>query len=122
MFLCTLLYIYMSGYMMAVGKEENVIYKVLQALESGQLLLSFHAMEQMNAREVKFSDVSEAIYRCIREEYKDVYHQNPYNMKRSWRYAIRGRNDSGEKDLRVIVALENPKSVIITVIDLERRE
>jgi hypothetical protein len=108
--------------MMSVGKEENVIQNVLQALECGQLLLSFHAMEQMNAREVKFSDISEAIYRCSREEHKDVYHQNPSNMKWSWRYALRGRNDSGEKDLRVIVTLENPKTVIITVIDLERRE
>lgn len=85
--------------MMLIDKEENVLQKVLLALESGQLLLSFHAME-----------------------HKDVQHQNSSTKSWSWRYAIRGRNDSGEKDLRIIVVIENPKTVIITVIDLDKRE
>ena len=108
--------------MMMTSKEDNILQIVLEALESGNLLLSFHAMEQMSAREIKFSDISEALYRCERQEYKDVYLENPKTKKWNWRFAIRGLTDSGDKDLRIIVVLHNPKTVIVTVIDLKRRD
>ncbi len=111
-----------GGYMMITRKEDNILQIVLEALESGNLLLSFHAMEQMSAREIKFSDISEALYRCERQEYKDVYLENPITKKWNWRFAIRGLNDNGDKDLRIIVVLQNPKTVIVTVIDLKRRD
>lgn len=71
--------------MMMEDKVDNVIHEVLEAIDQGQLLLSFHAMEQMELREVKFSD-------------------------------------AGDKDLRIIIVFSNPKTVIVTVIDLNRRD
>ncbi len=56
--------------MMMEDKVDNVIHEVLEAIDQGQLLLSFHAMEQMELREVKFSDICESIYRSRREEHK----------------------------------------------------
>lgn len=103
-------------------KKENILQTVLEALESGNLIFSFHALEQMEAREVVISDVKEAIYQGQREEYKDDYRQNPNNKKWSWRYAIRGLNDDGDKDLRVVVAIEDPKTIVVTVIDLNRKD
>jgi len=107
---------------MEVEKIENILQTVLEALESGNLILSFHATEQMEAREVTFSDVKEALYQGQREEQKDDCRQNLKSKKWSWRYALRGLNDSGEKDLRIIVAIENPKAIVVTVIDLNRKE
>jgi len=107
---------------MIMGKEDNIIQRVLKALESGNLLLSFHAMEQMSAREIKFSDISEALYRCERQEHKDVYLESPKTKKWGWRFAIRGLNDVGDKDIRIIVVLQDPKIVVVTVIDLNRRD
>ena len=104
------------------SKEDNIIQRVLEALESGNLLLSFHAMEQMSAREIKFSDVSEAIYRCERQEHKDVYQESAKTKKWGWRFAIRGLNDLEDKDIRIIIVLEDPKIVVVTVIDLNRRD
>ncbi len=103
-------------------KKENVLQTVLEALEAGNLIFSFHAMEQMGAREVIYSDVQEALYNGQREEQKDDYRQNAKNKKWSWRYAIRGLNESKEKDLRVVVAIEDPKTIVVTVIDLNRKE
>lgn len=107
---------------MEAEKKEDIFKIILEALESGNLTLSFHAMEQMQARKVVFSDVKEALYQGQREEQKDDYRQNPKTKKWSWRYAIRGENESGEKDLRVIVAIEDPKTIVVTVIDLNRKE
>lgn len=107
---------------MKAKKKENILIRVMEALESGNLVLSFHAAEQMESREVTFSDVKEALYQGRREEQKDDYRQNSKNKKWSWRYAIRGLNDEGDKDLRIVVALETPKTVVVTVIDLNRKE
>lgn len=107
---------------MQAEKKENVLQTVLAALESGNLIISFHAMEQMEARDVVFFDVKEALYQGQREEQKDDYRQNPKNKKWSWRYSIRGLNESGKKDLRIVVALEDPKTIVVTVIDLNRKE
>jgi hypothetical protein len=107
---------------MEAEKEENVLVRVLEALENGNLILSFHAMEQMQAREVTFFEVKEALYQGQREENKDDYRQNSKGKKWSWRYSIRGLVNNGEKDLRIIIALTDPKTVVVTVIDLNRKD
>jgi len=107
---------------MEAKKEENILIKVLEALEAGNLVPTFHALEQMEAREITFSDVKEALYQGQREEQKDDYRQNPKTNKWSWRYSIRGLADDGNKDLRIVVAVEDPKTFVITVIDLNRKE
>gem|GEM_PF-4388613 len=77
---CTLGYINES---MEAEKKENILPTVLAALESGNLIISFHAIEQMEAREIVFSDVKEALYQGQREEQKNDYRQNPKSKKSS---------------------------------------
>ena len=95
-------------------KEEGVLQDVLNAVEKGFLIPSAHALEQMKDRDIDFSDIEEMVYRASREEFKD----QKANDGRSWKYAIRGTNDNGDKDIRLVVKyIEKPKMLIITAID-----
>lgn len=103
---------------MSIQKRTNVIQDVIKALEGGNLIPSNHAQEQMEKRDVQMSDVEEMLYRAQREESKDSLTKD----KRDWKYALRGLNDSGEKDIRVIVVFNDPDTVIVTVIDKNKKE
>ncbi len=103
---------------MSIDKRVNVIQDVIKALESGNLVPSNHAQEQMERRNVQMSDVEEMIYRAQREEAKDSLTKD----KKDWKYSLRGLNDSGEKDIRIIVVFNAPDTVIVTVIDKNKKE
>lgn len=95
-------------------KKESVLLDVIKAVEDGQLIPSKHALEQMKARDIDFSDIEEVVYRAQREDHKDQLTDD----KQEWKYAIRGLNDQGDKDIRIVVVyLESPKMLIITAID-----
>lgn len=53
------------------------------------------------------------IYQAQREDQKDEL----TNDKSDWKYAIRGKNNNGDKDLRIIVIFDDPKAIIVTAID-----
>lgn len=95
-------------------KKESVLLDVIKATEVGQLIPSEHAQKQMKARDIDFSDIEEAVYKAQREDHKDQLTDD----KQEWKYAIRGLNDKGDKDIRIVVVyLESPKMLIITAID-----
>lgn len=95
-------------------KEENVLVDVIKAVVAGKLTPSMHALEQMKARDIDFSDIEEAIFQAKREEFKDEVTDD----KKAWKYAIRGKNENGDKDIRIIVVyLESPGMLIVTAID-----
>lgn len=101
---------------MSIEKRPNVLAAVIAAHEKGQLIPSTHASEQMANRDVQMSDIEEMIYRAQREETKDSLS----NDGKNWKYALRGPNDNGDKDIRIIVIFNNPDIVIVTVIDKNR--
>jgi len=95
-------------------KKETVIQDVIVAVETGAFVSSTHAEKRMAERDIDFSDIEEAIYRAIREEDKDT----PTDDGTDWKYVLRGLNDNGDKDIRIVVVyLDNPKMLMITVID-----
>jgi nitroreductase len=95
-------------------KKSTVLQDLITAMEAGQLIPSKHALEQMKARDLDLSDIEEAAYRAYREAHKDQLTDD----KQEWKYAIRGLNDLGDKDIRIVlVYLESPKMLIITAID-----
>ncbi|HAZ11494.1 MAG: hypothetical protein A2X86_10950 [Bdellovibrionales bacterium GWA2_49_15] len=95
-------------------KKVTVIQDVITALEGGALIPSKHALLQMKERNIDLSDVEEAVYRAVREEQKDSLTEQGMD----WKYAIRGMNDNGDKDLRlVVVYLDAPKMLLVTAID-----
>ena len=95
-------------------KKETVIQDVIAAVEKGHLIPSSHASERMSERDIQFSDIEEAVYNAIREDSKDELTDDGTD----WKYVIRGNNDNGDKDIRlVVVYLKDPKMLLITVID-----
>ena len=95
-------------------KSESVIQDVIKAVESGQLIISDHAATRMKERNIDFSDVEEALYRATRDEVKD----SQTNDGLAWKYALRGFNDDGNKDIRLIVLyLQKPKMLLVTAVD-----
>ena len=103
---------------MSIEKRPNVIADVITAAENGLLVPTFHAEKQMKARDVQMSDIEEMLYRAEREENKD----GPPKDGKGWTYSIRGFNDNGDKDIRIIVAFKDPETVIVTVIDKNKPE
>lgn len=49
---------------MRSAKRANVIRDVIEAFECGRLVPSFHALEQMVARDIQMSDIEELLYRA----------------------------------------------------------
>lgn len=103
---------------MSIEKRPNVIADAIVAAENGLLLPSTHAERQMAIRDVQMSDIEEMLFRAQREEHKDGLSKDG----KSWKYAIRGLNDNGDKDIRIIVAFDVPETVIVTVIDKNKPE
>lgn len=95
-------------------KKEGILLAVIHALESDNLKLTFHVLQRMQERKILLSDLHEAIYSAIREEHKDEFN----HQTGDWKYAIRGKNDEGDKDIRVIIVFKEPSTLILTVIDL----
>ena len=90
---------------------------LIQAVEDGHLITSTHAQQRMQERGIDLSDLEEAVFKGRREEHKDSLTDD----KSSWKYAIRGMNVNGDKDLRLIVLyVEEPKMLLITAIDLDQ--
>ena len=95
------------------SKKEHVIQDVINAHERGHLIPSKHALEQMKARGISLLDIEEMIFKASREEDKDQLTDDG----KFWKYAIRGPNENGDKDIRIIVLYIDPKMLIVTAID-----
>lgn len=72
----------------------------------------------MAKRDIQMSDIEEAIYNAQREVNKDELTKE----KTDWKYAIRGMNNNGDKDLRIVVIFKDPRTIIVTAIDKNKRE
>lgn len=103
---------------MSIAKRANVIQDVIKASEAGTLVPTFHAEKQMETRDVQMSDIEEMLYRAQREDFKD----SPTKDGKDWKYALRGLNDNGDKDIRIVVIFKDPDTVIVTVIDKNKKE
>ncbi|MNL28000.1 hypothetical protein D3C87_1496290 [compost metagenome] len=82
------------------------------------MIPSIHAQEQMSKRDIQMSDIEEAIYSSHREEGKDSLTGDG----KSWKYSLRGKNENGDKDLRIIVVFFEPKVIVVTAIDKYKKE
>lgn len=103
------------GCMDTVKKKEDVLLSAIRAIESGNLRMTFHAIERMKERNILLNEIEEAIFNGKREEHKDEF--NP--ERGSWKYAIRGNTDDEDKELRIVIAFKDPLTMVITVIDLD---
>lgn len=98
------------------AKKTDVIAAVIRALEEGHLIPTTHAQKQMKARDIQQSDLEEALYRASREAQNDRLTSDGTD----WKYSLRGTNDNGDKDLRIIIVFKDPKVIVVTAIDRHR--
>jgi hypothetical protein len=103
---------------MKTSKKTNVKEDVVKACEEGNLIPSNHAQDQMAKRDVQFSDVEEAVKSGYWEKAKDCKTEDGKN----WKYSLRGKNAAGDKDIRIIVVFADPKVIIVTAIDKNKKE
>ena len=99
------------------NKKDDILLQVIKALESGNLRPTFHAQVRMKERNILFTDMEEAIYNASREDHKDEFD----SKTEEWKYALRGLNNDGAKDIRVVVVFKDPATLVLTVIDLNKR-
>lgn len=102
--------------MSSPNKKEDILLAVINSVESGNLRLTFHVLQRMKERRILLSDVYDVIFNARREENKDEF--NPFTG--DWKYAIRGLNSDGDKDIRLILVFKDPATLILTVIDLNQ--
>lgn len=92
-------------------------FLILECLEEERYFQSLHFIQRMEEREVSFSDVIYILKNGYHEKQKPFFHDSS-NL---WRYAIRGRT-VGKGELRVIITFDENNMIIITVIDLLKKD
>lgn len=101
-----------------VVKKDEVIQKAVEALENGNLRFSKHALIRMKERGIVISDIKEAIYNGQREGIKDQLTDDGSD----WKYALRGKNEAGDKEIRLVLLFDEQNVLVVTAIDLNREK
>jgi len=97
---------------------ENVLGLANDCIENGRYLPTFHAECRQLERDITLQD---ALY-VIKNGYREPKHDQFKEEWQAWNYAIRGTTLQ-DNVVRVIISFdEKKKLVIITVINIVRRE
>ena len=99
------------------AKVKNIMKLTSTAVKTGQLLYSGHANERLHERRIIKPEVEVVLTSGHHEARKDQFNQ----QHGVWDYAIRGKTADG-RSLRIVVALIEPKVLIVTAIDLDKEE
>lgn len=99
-------------------KITNVLELAKKCIEQGKFLPTFHAECRQFERDITLLD---ALY-VIRTGFREPKHDQYKEEWQAWNYAIRGDSLQNES-LRIIISFdEQLKLLIITVINIVRRE
>lgn len=96
------------------GKCNNILQIVRDAMKNGLFRYTSHAKERMVERNITHDDVKEVAISGWWEKKKDKF-QKEHN---EWNYAIRGKVEEEEREVRIIVAQDANNVLLITAIDL----
>lgn len=83
-------------------------------IQAGRLTYSAHANQRLGQRKILKPEVEYVLFFGHHEARKDQFSEE----HRSWDYAMRGKTIDG-RNLRIVVALEEPNLLVVTVIDLD---
>jgi hypothetical protein len=99
-------------------KLENVLETARDCIESGKYLATFHSECRQFERDITLLDALHVIRHGFREPKHDQYKEE----WQSWNYAIRGTTLQDET-VRVVISFDKVlKLLIVTVINIVRRE
>jgi len=99
------------------AKVKDIMKVASVAVKAGQLLYSDHANERLRERMIVKPEVEAILTNGHHEARKDQFSER----HAAWDYAVRGKTVDG-RSLRIIVALIDPKMLIVTAIDLDKKE
>ncbi len=94
-------------------KIDNVLYKARECLISGRYYDTSHAQKRKSQRNIGLSEVLYVIKHGFHEKRKDEFKFEHHD----WTYAIRGRTID-DRDIRIAIAFDEKKMLIITVIEI----
>jgi hypothetical protein len=85
-----------------------------QAVRNGQLLYSDHANSRMRERGIIKPEI-ERVLNCGHHEARKDQFNEEFD---AWDYAIKGKTLDG-RNLRIVIAVVDPKVLVVTAIDLD---
>lgn len=94
-------------------KITGVEVKIRSLVDEENLIYSSHALDQMEKRGISQPEVLDVLRRGNREAAKDKL------VGEHWSYALRNFVWSSERNLRVIVALDQDMVIVVTAIEIE---
>lgn len=97
--------------------DRELARKINECLQQGKYFQSLHFIEMMEKREVSFPNVLHVLRNGCHEKKKTFFHE----FSNKWRYAIRGRTTENV-EIRVVITFDDKDMIIITVIDLVKKE
>jgi hypothetical protein len=95
------------------AKHQGVKEIIQRLVRAGRLTYSVHANQRLGQRKITKPEVEYILNGGHHEVRKDHFNEGHQN----WDYAIRGKTIDG-RILRIVVALDDPNLLVVTVIDL----
>lgn len=92
-------------------KIKNVLQKISYCVEMGNYILTKHAIDRQIERTINLPEVLYVLKNGREEKSKSCLDE----VKKTWKYAIRGKTKATHADIRIIVAFKNDGMLIITV-------
>ena len=94
-------------------KLASVLDTIKKCIESGRYVLSKHALDRQNEREISLPETLHVLKNGYEEKGKTCFDMD----KNSWKYAIRGKTIR-RVDVRVIISFDEDDMLIINVIKI----
>jgi hypothetical protein len=91
-------------------KESDVIGKAIMLWESGQYIITPHAIKRMQERNITTSDIYDCLLSSSRSENDDRFNE----QHGSWTYSLKGF-DEENNNIELIIALKD-KVIFVTVL------
>lgn len=99
------------------AKAKNIMVKLAEATRAVRIVYSAHANQRLKEREIIKPEVEFVLANGHHEARKDQFNE----VFQAWDYSIRGKTVDG-RELRVVVGFIEPQVLIVTVIDLDKKD
>ena len=100
-------------------KDPDIKKKVIKAVESNNIIYTFHGRFRMEERNITAGDIKYALLNSTRNPDRDEYKKE----KKSWSYTFEGPFESNPKlALRVGVGYGKSNAIIVTLYNINKKK
>jgi len=89
---------------------ENLFQVIRECIEQGKYILTEHAVQRVNERDISLNDAEYVLKNGYHEKNKTSFD----DAFRTWKYAIRGKTVE-DLDIRIILAFDKADMIVITL-------